>query len=63
MSIMNRNPSRCHKQVRMHKHVFFELCALLVNKYDLKPMKYVPIEEKVATFMMIVGVQECNRQL
>lgn len=58
MSIMNGNPTRCHQLFRMHNRVFFKLCALLVHDYGLKPARYVPAEEKLATFMMIVGPQE-----
>lgn len=63
MSILNGNPTRCHSQFRMHKHVFFDLCRLLVDEYGLKATRYVPVEEQVATFMLIVGVQEGNRQV
>ncbi|KAL0284911.1 UNVERIFIED_CONTAM: hypothetical protein Sangu_2803100 [Sesamum angustifolium] len=47
----------------MHKEVFFDLCKLLVQDYGLKPMRTVTIGEQLATFMMIVGVKEGNRQL
>ncbi|KAK6134075.1 hypothetical protein DH2020_032172 [Rehmannia glutinosa] len=63
MSILNGHPRRCHNNFRMHKEVFFELSALLVTNYGLKPMRSVTIEEQLATFMMIVGVREGNRQL
>lgn len=63
MSILNGHPSRCHNNFRMHKEVFFELCAMLVNQYGLKTYRGIPVKEQLSTFMMIVGVREGNRQL
>ncbi|XP_073133806.1 uncharacterized protein [Henckelia pumila] len=63
MSILNGNPRRCHQSFRMHKEVFFELCGILVDNYGLKPARSVTVEERLATFMMIVGVCEGNRQV
>ncbi|CAH9147048.1 unnamed protein product [Cuscuta epithymum] len=63
MSILNGHEKRCHNHFRMHKEVFFELCALLVNNYGLKATQGVNVEEQLATFMMVVGVCHGNRQL
>lgn len=63
MSILKGHPRRCHNNFWMHKEVFFELFALLVNQYGLKPSRYVSVAKEVATFMLIVGVREGNRQL
>ncbi|CAH9134645.1 unnamed protein product [Cuscuta epithymum] len=63
MSILNGHEKRCHNNFRMHKEVFFGLCAQLVNNYGLKPNRSVTVEEQVATFMMVVGTNEGNRQL
>ncbi|KAL3849386.1 hypothetical protein ACJIZ3_011268 [Penstemon smallii] len=43
--------------------LFFNLCKTLIDNYGLKPTRSVTVEEQVATFFMIVGTLEGNRQL
>lgn len=57
MSLLNGHRSRCYENLRMHKHVFFTLCEVLVQHYGLKGTREVCVEEMLAIFLMIVGPQ------
>ncbi|XP_038973723.1 protein ALP1-like isoform X1 [Phoenix dactylifera] len=61
--ILHGNPYRCQQQFRMEKHVFINLCMELKIKYGLKASRYIPVEELVSMFLMILGHGFGNRMV
>ena len=59
--ILNGNPIICHQLLRMEQHVFRRLCMYFREKMLLKDSKYVPVEEQLAMFMMVIAHAHTNR--
>lgn len=51
----------CKKSLRMDKQCFKQFCFLLADTGGLKLSKYVTLEEKVATFLVILVHHTKNR--
>ncbi|CAL5428119.1 unnamed protein product [Camellia sinensis] len=50
----------CHEQLRMNRHTFMRLCALIRTK-GVSDSKHVVLEEKVAMFLFVLGHHHKNR--
>ena len=54
-SILNRSDIYCIGQIRMSKHVFYELCNALRRNNLLSSSKHMSFQEQVLIFLEIVG--------
>ena len=54
-SILNGSDVHCTGQIRMSKHVFYELCNALRRNNLLSSSKHMSFQEQVLIFLEIVG--------
>ncbi|KAG5603274.1 hypothetical protein H5410_034644 [Solanum commersonii] len=62
-SILNGSDVHCIGQIRMSKHVFYELCNALRRNNLLCSTKNMSIQEQVLIFLEIVGFNERFRKI
>ncbi|XP_059308308.1 uncharacterized protein LOC132059642 [Lycium ferocissimum] len=62
-SIFNGSDVHCVGQIRMSKHVFYELCNALRNTSLLCSTKYMFVQEQVLIFSEIVGFNQEFRKI
>lgn len=62
-NILDGNWVRSYQLLRMERNTFLRLCAILNEKYGLLSSQTVTVEEQVATFLMVMGLKNGNRQL
>lgn len=62
-SILNGSDVHCIGQIRMSKHVFYELCNALRRNNSLCSTKNMSIQEQVLIFLEIVGFNERFRKI
>ncbi|CAL5382364.1 unnamed protein product [Camellia sinensis] len=58
--LVRNNDKDCHEQLRMNRHTFMRLCALIRTK-GVPDSKHVVLEEKVAMFLFVLGHHHKNR--
>ncbi|CAL5351342.1 unnamed protein product [Camellia sinensis] len=58
--LVRNNDKDCHEQLRMNRHTFMRLCALIRTK-GMSDSKHVVLEEKVAMFLSVLGHHHKNR--
>ncbi|XP_042497659.1 uncharacterized protein LOC122076427 [Macadamia integrifolia] len=59
--ILNGHADRCYQEFRMERHVFENLCRLMVHRGWLKDSRYLRVDEQLALFLFIVGKGASNR--
>ncbi|MCD7459498.1 hypothetical protein HAX54_041064 [Datura stramonium] len=57
-NILNGSDVHCVGQIRMSKHVFYELCNALRSTSLLRSTKNMYVQEQVLIFLEIVGFNE-----
>ncbi|XP_076917337.1 uncharacterized protein LOC143577377 [Bidens hawaiensis] len=59
MELLDGNDTQCIELLRMSHDSFVRLCAHFKAKGWLKDNKHVTVEEKMATFLMVIGHNQC----
>jgi site-specific recombinase XerC len=61
MEILLGNPDRCKQNFRMEIYVFIYLCKELKERYHLRGIRKLIVEELVAMFLSTLGHRFGNR--
>jgi hypothetical protein len=59
--LLSSTPKRIYEVLRMKKETFFELCTWLQIHTDLKPSRWISIEERMAMFLWTLNYSASNQ--